>query len=340
MFPPITPENQILLYVDKSGDVSVDVLVQDETIWLTQAQMTQLFQKDQSVIARHINNVFREKELPEKSNMQILHNTISKYRPVKIYSLDVIISVGYRVKSKQGTQFRIWANRILKEFLLKGYVVNQAKIQNKNYQDLKQLVQMVGRIFETQKIAHENYGETKSLFDVVVDYSHALDTLDKYDYKTLEIEQATYGEKFRANYKNAKEVVELLKQKFGGSPLFALEKDKSFHSSIGQMYQTFDGKELYPSIEEKAAILLYCIVKNHSFVDGNKRIGATLFLWFLDKNDALYSSERTKLIPDSTLVALTLMIAESRLEEKDMMLKLVVNLLGDNLANKSADRKN
>ena len=285
-------ENQIVIYQTDNGQTSIDVRLESETVWLTQAQMAELFQKDQSVIARHISNVFREGELEKNSNMQILHNTFSKYKPTAIYNLDVIISVGYRVKSQRGVQFRRWANRVLKEYLLKGYVVNE-----------------------------------RTLFDIVVDYTYALDTLDDYDYQRLAVNGTTQEEKFQATYDNAMQAIATLRERFGGSTLFGNEKDDSFKSSIGQIYQTFDKKDLYPSVEEKAAMLLYLVTKNHSFTDGNKRIAATLFLWFLNNNGILYRKDGSKRIADNTLVAVTLMIAESKPEEKDVMVKVVVNLI-------------
>ena len=245
--------------------------------------MAELFYKDQSVIARHISNVFKEGELEKESNMQILHNTLSKYKPTQVYSLDVIISVGYRVKSKRGTQFRIWANRILKQYLLQGYSINE-RIAAQKYDELSQLVKVLGRTIQNQERFTE---DSRSLLDVVVDYTYALDTLDRYDYQELKIEDTTGRESFHATYENAMEVIRELHEKFGGSTLFGNEKDDSFKSSIGQIYQAFGGVDLYPSVEEKAAMLLYLVTKNHSFSDGNKRIAATLFLWFLNGNGIL-----------------------------------------------------
>jgi len=316
--------DKIVIYKTSDGQTQLDVKLEKDTVWLTQAQMAELFQKDQSVIARHINNIFKEGELDKNSNMQILHNTLFKYRPTGIYNLDVIISVGYRVKSQRGVQFRQWANRILKEYLVKGYAVNEC-IRKEQINELRQLVQMVGRTIEQHPIAEND--ENKALFDIVVDYTYALDTLDDYDYQRLGVSHTTKGEEFHATYENAMAAINALKAKFGGSQWFANEKDDSFKSSIGQIYQTFDGQELYPSVEEKAAMLLYLVTKNHSFSDGNKRIAATLFLWFMDNNGILYAPDGKKRISDSTLVALTLMIAESRTEEKDVMIKVVVNLI-------------
>ena len=322
-----TNKGEILLYNTPDGQTKIEVRLVNETVWLTQAQMSDLFQKDQSVIARHIANVFNEGELDRESNMQILHNTLSKYKPTAIYDLDVIISVGYRVKSKRGTDFRIWARGILKQYLVKGYAVNE-RIRREQITELRQLVGMLGRTIQNQPLISTD--ETNALFEVVTDYTYALDTLDNYDYQRLTISQTTQEERFHATYENAMEEIVKLRNRFGGSTLFGNEKDDSFKSSIGQIYQTFGGEELYPSVEEKAAMLLYLVTKNHSFSDGNKRIAATLFLWFLNENRILYRPDGSKRLPDNTLVALTLMIAESRPDEKDIMVKVVVNLINQN----------
>ena len=239
----------------------------------------------------------------------------------------MIISVGYRVKSKNGVEFRRWANRVLKDYLVKGYAVNKA-LTEQRYSELKQLVAVLGRTVKAQEALTSE--DALNLVAVVTDYTYALDTLDRYDYQQLSVEQTTNEEKFHATYEGAMNVISELKEKFGGSRWFANEKDDSFKSSIGQIYQTFDGQDLYPSVEEKAAMLLYLVTKNHSFTDGNKRIAATLFLWFMAGNGILYNPDGTKRIADNTLVALTLMIAESRTEEKDMMVKVVVNLINKN----------
>lgn len=233
----------------------------------------------------------------------------------------MVTFIGYRVKSKRGVEFRQWANRVLKEYITKGNAVNE-KLRKSQLVELRQLVQIVGRTLQSKALLDEGKtvedaaNEQTALFDVVVDYTYALDTLDNYDYERLSIEKTTSEEQFHATYENAMQTIRSLQQKFGGSTLFGNEKDDSFKSSIGQIYQTFDGKELYPSVEEKAAMLLYLVTKNHSFSDGNKRIAATLFLWFLYNNCILYREDGTKRIADNTLVALTLMIAESRTEEK------------------------
>lgn len=241
----------------------------------------------------------------------------------KMYSLDVIISVGYRVKSINGTKFRIWANSILKQYLIRGYAIDQRRLDH--YEELKDVVRLMSRALTLQDKVSE--GEYSGLFSVITDYVYALDTLDRYDYQALGVEKTTKEEFFHATYENAMDAINALKVKFGESQWFANEKDDSFRSSIGQIYQTFGGEDLYPSVEEKAAMLLYLVVKNHSFSDGNKRIAAMLFLWFMEKNGILYGLDGHKRIADNTLVALTLMIAESRTEEKDVMVKVVINLI-------------
>ena len=324
--------NQIVIYQSEDGQTQVDVRLENETVWLTQAQMVELFQTTKQNVSLHVGNVFKEGELEEKSTVKE-YLTVQKEgerkvsRKVKYYNLDVIISVGYRVKSKRGTAFRIWANKVLKQYLMKGYAVNE-RMRKEQIGELRQLVGMLGRTIQNQPLLSND--ETDALFKVVTDYTYALDTLDNYDYERLTINKTTKEEPFHATYDNAMEAIKGLHEKFGGSVLFGHEKDNSFKSSIGQIYQTFGGEELYPSVEEKAAMLLYLVTKNHSFSDGNKRIAATLFLWFLNGNHILYHPDGSKRIADSTLVALTLMIAESRTEEKDVMVKVVVNLINKN----------
>ena len=319
-------ENKIVIYQVEDGQTRIDVRLENDTVWLTTSQMAILFDREESNIRRHVINVFKEGELVRENNVQKLHvNGVKK--PVPFYNLDVIISVGYRVKSNRGTAFRIWANKILKEYLVKGYAVND-RIRRDQISELRQLIQVVGRAIEHQPLASTE--ENKALFEVVTDYTYALDTLDNYDYQRLAINKTTREEHFHATYDNAMDEIRLLQKKFGGSSLFGNEKDDSFKSSIGQIYQTFGGEELYPSVEEKAAMLLYLVTKNHSFSDGNKRIAATLFLWFLNNNGILYREDGTKRLADNTLVALTLMIAESKTEEKDVMVKVVVNLINQN----------
>lgn len=318
--------DKIVIYRTADGQTSIDVKLEDETVWPSANQMANLFDRDEKTIRKHINNVFSEGELEKENNTHFLRVDGVK-QPVAFYSLDVIISVGYRVKSQRGIQFRIWANKVLKEYLVKGYVVNKV-LTEQRYTELKQLVTVLGRTVKTQEALTSE--DALNLVEVVSDYAYALDTLDRYDYQQLAVEQTTNDVKFHATYEEAMQAIEELKEKFGGSQWFAHEKDDSFKSSIGQIYQTFGGQDLYPSVEEKAAMLLYLVTKNHSFSDGNKRIAATLFLWFMAGNGILYNPDGSKRIADNTLVALTLMIAESRTEEKDIMVKVVVNLINKN----------
>ena len=322
-------ENKIIIYQTEDGQTQIDVRLENDTVWLTQAQMVELFQTTKQNVSLHVSNVFKEGELEQESTVKE-YLTVQQEgrravsRQVKYYNLDVIISVGYRVKSKRGTAFRIWARRVLKDYLIKGYAVNE-RIRKEQIVELRQLVGIIGRAIQNKEI--ESNEENQALFDIVVDYTYALDTLDNYDYERLSISKTTQEDKFHATYENAMQAINALRERFGGSTLFGNEKDDSFKSSIGQIYQTFGGEELYPSVEEKAAMLLYLVTKNHSFSDGNKRIAATLFLWFLNNNRILYRADGSKRIADNTLVALTLMIAESRTEEKDVMVKVVVNLI-------------
>ena len=322
-------ENKIIIYQTEDGQTQIDVRLENETVWLTQAQMVELFQTTKQNVSLHLNNLYKEGELKKEGTVKE-YLTVQQEgkrnvsRKVKYYDLDVIISVGYRVKSKRGTAFRIWARNIIKDFLVKGYAVNE-RIRKVQIADLRQLVGMLGRTIQNQPLLSND--ETNALFEVVTDYTYALDTLDNYDYQRLTIDKTTKEESFHATYENAMGAINGLREKFGGSALFGNEKDDSFKSSIGQIYQTFGGEELYPSVEEKAAMLLYLVTKNHSFSDGNKRIAATLFLWFLNNNNVLYRKDGSKRIADNTLVALTLMIAESKTEEKDVMVKVVVNLI-------------
>ena len=317
-------DQKIVIYQTPDGKTQIDVRLENDTVWLNVTQMASLFTKEESNVRRHVSNAFKDGELErDDNNVHFLHvNGVKK--PVPFYSLDVIISVGYRVHSKRGTAFRIWARKIIKDYLVKGYAVNQ-RIHSEQISELRQLVQMLGRTIQNQHL--EQNDENQALFDIVVDYTYALDTLDDYDYQRLSVGKTTQEDRFRATYENAMEAIQALRDKFGGSTLFGNEKDESFKSSIGQIYQTFGGDELYPSVEEKAAMLLYLVTKNHSFSDGNKRIAATLFLWFLNNNGILYREDGSKRLADNTLVALTLMIAESKTEEKDVMVKVVVNLI-------------
>ena len=302
--------NEIVIFETEDKQVKLSVAVDNETVWLTQAQMVELFQRDVSVISRHIRNVFKEDEVDEKSNLHFLQIPNSD-KPVAFYSLDVIISVGYRVKSKRGVEFRRWANSVLKQYILKGYAVNDNRI--------KQL----GEVIRIMKRTEDEL-DSKQVLSVIEKYSNALDLLDSYDHQNMtrpKGNEATYI----LQYEECMEVIQSMR--FGDeSDLFGKEKDDSFKGSIGNIYQSFGGVDIYESLEEKAANLLYFVTKNHSFFDGNKRIAATMFLYFLDKNNALFVDGKKK-IEDATLVALTIMIAESRPEEKEMMISVIMNCM-------------
>lgn len=328
-------KNRMVIFQSADGSIQIDVKMEQETVWLSLDQMAELFDKNKSTISRHIKNVFEEGELQTDSTVANFATVQqeggrSVERDITYYNLDMIISVGYRVKSHRGTQFRIWATKVLKDYMIQGYAINEKCIKEvqAKYDELKDVVKVLGRtIIQQEKLSND---QQQGLLKVITDYVYALDTLDKYDYQQLIVENTSGSGYFHATYENAMEAILNLKEKFGASDLFANEKDDSFKSSIGQIYQTFGGVELYPSVEEKAAMLLYLVVKNHSFSDGNKRIAAMLFLWFLSKNGILYAEDGHKRIADNTLVALTLMIAESRTDEMEVMVKVVVNLINRN----------
>ena len=325
--------SSIVLYTADDGNIHLEVKLENDSVWLNREQIAQLYGRDYKTIAKHINNALKEElegepvvakfAIPKKYGRKEGYAQMQK---IDYYNLDMIISVGYRVKSRNGIAFRKWANSILKQYLIKGYAIDQCRLDH--YDDLKDVVRLMSRALTLQDQVAE--GEYSGLFSVITDYGYALDTLDRYDYQSLGVEKTTKEELFHATYENAMAAINALKVKFGGSKWFANEKDDSFYSSIGQIYQTFGGEDLYPSVEEKAAMLLYLVVKNQSFSDGNKRIAAMLFLWFMEKNGILYGQDGLKRITDNTLVALTLMIAESRTEEKDVMVKVVVNLINKN----------
>lgn len=324
-------KGEIILFKTPEGDTQIDVKLEEETVWLSQKLMAKLFQKNTDTIGLHISNIFKEGELDENSTTEY-YSVVQKegkrsvLRNIKYYNLDVIISVGYRVKSKRGTQFRIWANKVLKDYLVKGYALNEKKLkeQTSRIKELEKTLDIFSKVTESYQLKQDEFA---GIIKVVKDYTYALDVLDKYDNQTLIISSTNKENSFKVTYESAKKIVQRMKEKFGGSKLFGKEKDKSFRGTIGAIYQTFDKKELYPSIEEKAAHLLYFTIKNHSFIDGNKRIAAAIFLWFLEMNNYLYSKDGTKRIPDNALVALCLLIAESDPREKETIAKVIVNLI-------------
>lgn len=324
----IQPKGEIVIYRAKDKKIQLEVKLEQETVWLSQEQIARLFKTERSVITKHLGNIFLSKELEEKRNVHFLHIPLSD-KPVKFYNLDVVISVGYRVNSSRATQFRIWATNILKRHLIDGYTLNKKRLkeQTLKLQALQRAVKFISSMKDCKQLGYE---EAMGLLEVIGDYNYALGLLDDYDYKRLKISKTSKEEKFILNYEFVIEAVNKLKAKVRSSSLFGVERDESFKSSISSIYQTFDGKNLYPSVEEKAANLLYFIVKNHSFADGNKRIAASIFLWFLEKNGLLHKEDGSKRIADNALVALTLMIAESKPSERDIIVTLVVNLINRN----------
>ncbi len=327
-------KSEIKIYNTPDGKTSIEVKLEKETVWLSQKQMAELFEKDSDTIGLHLRNIYKSEELDEVS-------TTEKYsvvrqegkrtvkRQIKFYNLDAIISVGYRVNSKRGVLFRKWATQLLKEYLIKGYVINQQRLQHQAIQlnELKETIRILGNTLEYKELTKN---ESKGLLKIISDYSYALEVLEQYDYQSLKIENTSGKEVYQLTYDEAIEQIKLVKENYGNSGLFGNEKDGSFKSSLATIYQTFNGEDLYPSIEEKAANLLYFIVKNHSFTDGNKRIAAFLFLYFLEKNRLLFTEDGRKRIANNALVALTLMIAVSKPEEKETMIKVIVNLINKN----------
>lgn len=307
-------KNEIILF--ENQNVKLEVNMRDETVWLTQEQMAKLFGKDRTVITRHINNIFKDGELDEKSNVQKMHFANSD-RPVSLYNLDVIISVGYRVKSQNGVIFRKWANKVLKDYLLKGYAVNQKRLEY--LEKTIKLIDIAGRIDTELKGT-----EAQEIIKVINSYSNALNLLDDYDHKRITKPNGTKDNK-KITYEDCMDIVNKLKFN-SDSTLFALERDEGLKAIIGTIYQSFDGNDLYSSIQEKAANFLYLITKNHTFIDGNKRIAATLFIYFLEFYGILYN-ENEQVIDNNTLVAVTLLIAQSDPKEKDILIDLVMNFL-------------
>lgn len=325
---------QIEIFKSDDGSTEIEVRVDNDTVWLNQYQISDLFLTDRTSIGRHISNIYKTKELDENSTSAKIAQVRKEgkrtvTRPIGIYNLDVILSIGYRVNSERGRQFRIWANKILSEYLLKGYALNERKLkeQNKQLNQLKQSVKILSEVLDYKTLTND---ESVGLLKIISDYAYALDVLDQYDYQRLEIKDTSGKETYQLTYDEAITQIRIAKKAHGNSDLFGREKDDSFRSSISTIYQTFDGHDLYASIEEKAANLLYFITKNHSFSDGNKRIAAFLFLYFLERNGILFDINGNKRIADNTLVALTLMIAVSRPDEKDTMIKVIVNLINRN----------
>lgn len=307
-------KNEVIIFENQK--VKLEVNMKGETVWLTQEQMGKLFEKDRTVIARHISNIFKDGELDEKSNVQKMHFANSD-KPVSVYNLDVIISVGYRVKSRNGIIFRKWANQVLKDYLIKGYAVNEKRL--KYLEKTVQLIDIAGRIDYSLKSE-----EAMGIIKVINNYSSALNLLDDYDHKQVVKPKGSNSDN-KITYEECLDVINKLKFN-NDSNLFALERNHGLSSIINNIYATFNDVDVYPTIEEKAANFLYLITKNHTFIDGNKRIAATLFIYFLSYYNILYKDNR-QVIDNNTLVAITLLIAQSDPKEKEILIDLVMNFL-------------
>lgn len=323
-----SPSGDVVIFRPKGDKALLEVHLKEETVWLSQKQMAALFDKDVRTVNEHILNIFNEKELRKSSVIRNFRITASDRKAywTTCYNLDVVISVGYRVKSRRGTEFRIWAADVLKKYLVDGYAINEKRLkqQSEKVRILQRTIKMLADLSRRKALTSDESG---GLFEVIRHYSYGLDILDDYDHGRVEIRSSTIKEAYRLGYDESRRLVEQMRQKFYGSVLFGQEKGGSLKGALGAIYQTFGKKDLYPSIEEKAAHLLYLLVKDHPFIDGNKRIAAALFVWFLERNGLLYKTDGSKRIADNALVAITLMIAESRPQEKDVIVHLVVNLI-------------
>lgn len=322
-------DNQIVIYQTADGQTQIDVKMQEETVWLTQDMIVRLFDSSKANISEHIKHIYEEGELDKTSTVRKFRTVRQEgkrevSRELEYYNLDLILSVGYRVKSKTATQFRIWANKILKEYLIKGYSINE-QLLLKQQQQLETLQNTISLLTRSLTNQVETVEQAQSVAKILETFAHGLNLLDNFDHKKLDRKGNTTKEAIRISKDEFLEVINAMKSDFE-SDVFAVPKDESFSSSINQIYQTFDGKELYPTLEEKAAMLLYLIVKNHSFADGNKRIGASCFLYFMSKNEILYN-DGIPIIDNSTLFALTLLIAESNSAEMEIIKQVVISVL-------------
>lgn len=325
---------EIEIFKSDDGTTEIEVRIDKDTVWLDQYQISDLFLTDRTSIGRHISNIYRTGELSKDATSAKIAQVRKEgdrtvKRQIGIYNLDVILSIGYRVNSERGRQFRVWANKVLSDYLVSGFALNERKLkkQNEQLKELQDSVKILGKVLEFRKLSSD---ESVGLLKIVSDYAYALDILDQYDYQSLEINNTSGKETYQLTYDEAMSQIKLVKEAHGNSDLFGKEKDESFQSSVATIYQTIGGADVYPSMEEKAANLLYFITKNHSFADGNKRIAAFLFLYFLERNGILFNENGNKRIADNTLVALTLMIAVSKPNEKDTMIKVTVNLINKN----------
>ncbi len=326
---PQTEQNEIVLFQTDDGQTQLKVQLDHDTVWLSLYQMAELFQRDKSVVSRHVNAIFKSGELVRETTVAKnatvqIEGGREVQRSIEYFNLDVIISVGYRVNSKLGILFRQWATRVLRDHLVKGYSINEQRLREETakLREMQQTVDLLARTLTTQELITAT---GKDVLRVISDYAYALATLDRYDHGSLIIDKTTAKVLHVIDYEEGIALVRSMKGEFDG--LFGIEKDQGFKSALGTIYQTFDGKELYPSVEEKAANLLYFVVKNHAFSDGNKRIAAAIFIYFLAANGILYRPDGSKRLADNALVALTLLIAESRPEEKETIVKVIINLI-------------
>jgi len=326
-------ENKIQIFQTEDGHAQIEVRFENDTLWLSQAQMAELFDKDSDTIGLHLKNIYESGELEEnatteESSVVRQEGKRQVRRKIRFYNLDAVISIGYRVNSRKGTQFRIWATQRLKEYLVQGYTLNQQLLasQQEKLAELRQAIALSSRLIHQKQLSTE---ESQGILAILEKYSLALTVLDDYDHQRLQISGTRPAAHPKIAYDEAIAQIRLWRAQEGLGPLFGNEKDESFKSSLDTIYQTFDEQELYPSIEEKAANLLYFIVKNHSFTDGNKRIAAAVFVWFLDRHDYLYNTAGEKRIADNALVAFTLLIAESKPDEREMIVKVIINLIND-----------
>ncbi len=324
--------DKVAIYQAEDGSASLEVHLEQETVWLSLNQLVELFGRDKSVISRHLRNIYNSGELDREATVAknaTVQNEGGRevVRAIEYFNLDAIISVGYRVNSKRGVHFRQWATGVLRDHLVQGYTLNQQRLQEQanNLLEMQKVVELLSRTLERQQLVSDL---GKDVLRVITDYAYALNLLDRYDHGTLQVEGTSGPAPFVLEYDEASEIIQSMKGEFDG--LFGIEKDQGFKSALGTIYQTFGGEELYPSIEEKAANLLYFVVKNHAFSDGNKRIAAAIFIYFLSGNGILYRDDGSKRLADNALVALTLLIAESKPEEKDTIVKVIVNLINRN----------
>lgn len=321
-------KQEIIIYKTKEGHFQVEAKLEKETLWLTQKEIAVLFDIDRTVITKHLRNIFNEKELDKDSVCANFAHTAEDGKQYKTnyYNLDAILSVGYRANSKRATQFRIWATKVLREHIVKGYSINELRFKKDHelLTDLQNAVKTLTSVISKKELTGK---EATGILQVLSDYNYALEILDQYDHEKLKVRKVTKKEVFKIQYEDVRKLIDEIGKSKDFSALFGKERDESFRSSISTIYQSIGGKDLYPSVEEKAANLLYFIVKNHSFIDGNKRIAAFIFVWFLDRNGILYDENRNKRVADNALVALTLLIAESNPREKDTIVKIIVNLI-------------